>query len=360
MNSKRFIYIKLKNNYWCLNQSILGLIWYRIFSRDIFFIQEYKKIEFWKLIFYKWKIFRGPKILKLSVYGQLCIPLYGGYKIFDFYKKNVIRIFHDVKSLKEYNKELKNLKRANALKCAPTINKINIDNRWYSEEYLKSNLELNKRKIDNAIIKEDFIRFAIPLLREIMLWEVPATVSLKKYLEEKINIFKSYDFKKYDQLKVTAIKEYFNQAAQLLQKEGNRKILIILAHGDFSAKNIVVTKSETKLLDWELLTRCSFLHDFYNYFFHILRSSGKKMHLSNVIEESLNVLNTVLNVNTQNFKFDFIYLSKTYRFLYYIERIFSILEFRENIHPEKRIRNLSRNIDVFKKYESCINATINR
>ena len=84
------------------------------------------------------------------------------------------------------------------------------------------------------------------------------------------------------------------------------------------------------------------------------------MYLVNVIEKSLNVFHEELNVDTQNIKLDFIFLSKIYRFLYYIERILSILEFRENIHPQKRVRNLIKNIHVFKNYENSLNYEINR
>ena len=74
-----------------------------------------------------------------------------------------------------------------------------------------------------------------------------------------------------------------------------------------------------------------------------------------------NDLNTVIEsclFDLKNYSQDYLnedcfrYEDRIYRLLYYLERVQTIVEFRELVTPEKKIRNILYNIKTF---ESCEN-----
>ena len=351
MKKDTFNYVKIGRCYWNLQQNFLKLLWYRLRSADVLIAAELQTGKLLKLYLYKWKILKKRSILRIGIYGQLCFTVYGGYKIFDFYGKNVTRIFKDHIGLEEVNKEMNLASSAASLVCAPNIEKVNPEKRWYREEYLSGRVLLAESACDRNAVCNNFKRHAVPLLEEIISGGEPAVIELKKYLALKQDGLIKRDLQSPDIQEITEILEFTDNIVTLLNRQSDARVLIAFSHGDFSVKNIVVTDSGPRLLDWELAARRSILYDFYNYFFHILRTGQNRGNLSLAIHSCLQWLQNSLNSKQNNYAYDFMPFSQIYRWLYYFERMVSISGFRASIHPQKRIRNLRHNMQVFRTFE---------
>ena len=114
---------------------------------------------------------------------------------------------------------------------------------------------------------------------------------------------------------------------------------------------MVVSNAGTKLIDWEFFGKRNLLFDFYNFFFHIARKNRQiKFDFNSIIEKCFvnfkNLMKEYWNEDGTG------HLNRIYRLLYYLERVLTIIEFREMVKPEKKIRNILYNIEVFKFFEN--------
>lgn len=319
-------------------------------NKDLFLSAEVSNTKLLKLLLYKFNIISIEKTLDLPLYGQLCIPVYGGYKIFDVFEEKVSKKFFDDIKTSQINKEFVQLKLSDKLKCSPAIIRMNTEQRWYQEEYLKSILPLTNLFEQEQSTKFFFVHI-VPLLKSIIFHESPIELSLSEYINKELCELKYDRYKNYDATRVAKIKEYIFNIVNFLKPKNKFKIYTALSHGDFNTKNVIVTKSGTKLIDWELIMNRSILHDFFNFYFSFLRNNLIKKDLVNEIENSFQLIYKNFNLNFYNPDQSLNEFFKVYRYVYYFERICSLFKFRTLIHPSKKIRNIFRNIDAFQEFE---------
>jgi hypothetical protein len=321
-------------------------------NKDLFFSAEVSNAKLFKLILFKCKIIRIEKTLDLPIYGQLCIPVYGGYKIFDVFQEKVSKKFFDDIKTSQIDKEFLQLKLSDKLKCSPAIIHMNPEQRWYQEEYLRSILPLTNLFKQEQRTKLFSIHI-VPLLQSIIFHESPIEINLGQYINRELGELNYDRLKNCDAKRVEKIKIYvFNVVNFLATKK--IKIHTSLSHGDFNTKNIIVTTSSSKLIDWELIMNRSILHDFFNFYFSFLRNNLKNIDLVKEMENSFQLIYKGFNLNSYNQNQSPNDFYQIYRYVYYFERICSLLKFRKLIHPSKKIRNIYRNIEAFQEFEKGI------
>lgn len=357
MKNNSFKFIKLGNNYLCVQQNFLKWIIYRCIHKDLFLTAQVSIRKLIKLLLCKFNIISIKKTLNLPFYGQLCIPVYGGYKIFDVFEKKVSKKLSDEIKTSQINKEFSQLQLSGKLKCSPAIIRMNAEQRWYQEEYLRSILQLQDL-FEQKQSAELFKIHILPLLKSIIFHESPVEINLSDYIDKESSKIKYDRLKNYDAKGVAKIKQYVLNIVNFLDSKNDFKIYTAVSHGDFNFKNIIVTTAGTKLIDWELIMNRSILHDFFNFYFSFLRNNLIQKDLGNEIQNSFQLIYKNCNLNSYNPCLNLNDFFKTYRYLYYFERICSLFKFRALIHPKNKIRNLFRNIDAFQRFEKKCSVTL--
>jgi hypothetical protein len=350
METDSFQFIKIGNCYLCLQQNFLKLFIYNNLDRSLFSFSELHNSDLIKLFLYQLNFLKIRKALDLPLYGQLCIPVHGGYKIFNVFERKVSKIFLKDFKAKYMNSELEQLKLSAKLNCSPKIIQIDPEQRFYQEEYLKSVISFPKLYVQKNDT-QGFATYIVPLLKEIMFHNSPVKENLNEYINMKLSELKYERYETEHPEQVLKIKEYVSDIIDFLKKNKKFQIYTTLSHGDFSIKNMIITQSGTKLIDWEFLMNRSILHDFFNFYFSFLRKASSRRDLIDELNNSFKLIYNKFDLDSYNHNQNFNEFFEIYRFVYYFERICSLFKFRTLLHPSKKIRNIYRNIDTFKSFE---------
>jgi hypothetical protein len=129
---------------------------------------------------------------------------------------------------------------------------------------------------------------------------------------------------------------------------------MVFSHGDFSLRNMLMTKEGIRVIDWESAGRRSVLFDLYNYFFTESYYGRIATNLVSEISEAISSLQSRIRSKAPDIAENLSSLTPMYRRLYYLERILVMLE-REM--SDDLLDVILRSIQVFKRYEEALTGT---
>lgn len=294
---------------------------------------------------------KSSSVIELPFFGQFCLPVHGGFKIFDLRKRSVVKVFLSKVETAIIESEIVRARKTGRLRIAPSVNLWDIEDRWYKEDYVEGTSEHSFITRNPEILLSRYKQFIAPVVEEIIFSRTPTFRKSWEYVDQLKDVFKKKKLSTLDVKKVRDIKNYVDSIIKKLHAEEECQVRMVFSHGDFHTKNIKNTKYGIKVLDWEMAGDRSLLHDFYNYFFHLLRH---KMTVNDpwvMINEALLILCSRLNLKSSSLSRHLLSNAHVYRWIYYLERIFSILELREFVLPEIRIKTILYNIKIFKGFE---------
>ena len=384
MASDRYTYIKLpgeEKRFFCIQQNPLGLAWLLFFKKNTLLPRiefnglaksrfsandtlrgyySFSRANVRKIIaFLKYKFhFRDYySSVNLPFYGQVCVLVNKGYKIFDLRRKVAIKVYRDDVDVSTIKAELERLKKGSLFAFGPSIRKINITERFYEEDYVSGFLDNSPRPRNSQGLLEKFYSDVVPCLVSLLLHQPPKKINISDYLQKMLSTLKIDNLltENSNAGDIDYVLSFIHSMKERLQSEGNISVLFVLTHGDFCPANMLSTKEGLKLLDWESATHRSALFDFYSYFF--FRPLHQKLPVAELTQE----LNTGLSF----------YLSrlasisgevlasvqlheKTYRWLFYVERIWMLVERVKYDTKLNTQANIRRYIHVFNEYEELI------
>lgn len=283
------------------------------------------------IVFMGYKYQRGAsgEIVDLPCYGQLCLPVHKGYKIFDFYKNSVMKVFDQDIDPSVIQEEIDLLQHISKFDFAPSLKKWNAGERWYEEELLQGSLDVSYNLQDAGIELPKFHDHVLQRLKTLILFQEPKSINAVRYLTDMTKILPDsrlateestvQDFKR------TA--NFVDWIVGQFRREGDHAILLVFTHGDLNPANMLNTKHGMKIIDWEGAGYRSALFDFYSYFFH--QTSWREVPvdvLVSTIEEGLPMCISELPQQALEISRSLITLEKFYRWTFYIEMICRLVD----------------------------------
>ena len=236
-------------------------------------------IHMMRILFYYRRHAPGPNdLLVLPVPGDLCRQVQKGYKVFDFRRKVVIKVFKPSIDPASVRREIANVRRVGAHCFAPTVHSWDVEARWYEEDYVDA---YRVARPSLAVFLDTFHVSVPPLLVPVLLAFPPEVRRSIEYVEEliRLNLSKLGEptVQDLDTVKVTKIKRFFDQTMDRLRLEGDRPIYLGWSHGDFSTHHVLMANhgSGPVLIDWERSGYRSVMYDLYDAFFKRLRQVGR-------------------------------------------------------------------------------------
>jgi hypothetical protein len=350
VRDKNYKYVLVGDKYWCTSQNLLKLICYKFLKKDFFVAKDLNLKFFLTLLFCQLKLIKASKEIAINQKAQFLIKVHGGFKLFDLYKKRVLKKYNFDNKKNIFKKEFEQLQIIQSLNCSPYVSRVNAEEIFYEEQYSRAIIDLEKAIYTEKEITRIFNEHLIPILIEIIKLENPIHLPLGDYLK-KIDYEINHSAIVHSNRKsYEVIKNFVNQTTDKLKSFEQFYIYLSYTHGDLSTKNMILSNDGIKLIDWEFFRKRNLFFDFYNFFFHMLRKNRQiNIDLNSIIEKCFvnfkNLLKDYLDENNIG------NLNRIYRLLYYLERVLTIIEFRELVTPEKKIRNILYNIEVFKFYE---------
>lgn len=376
-----FQYIKIPSEnkrLFCLQQNILVLAWMLFFIKDSLtsivrfdpkisrgrsFVKQMRHyLGFVRrnvrclsiFLGYKVHLLSREEVIELPCYGQICVPIHKGYKIFDFHRGVVIKLFDRHVNSSAILDEIEILKIVSRIEFASSIKKWSIEERWYEEEYVNGSLDSSYKPLDSEALLEKFSNEIIQYLTRLMLFQKPIS---KNSVEHALDMTKALSSKVLARLASTGadyqkITSFLDVIINRLQTEGNYPILLVFAHGDFVPANMLNTQHGMKIIDWECAEFRSALNDFYSYFFY--RPVSREVPVSvlrSEIQKALPMFILELTENAPEVSRSLKALEKTYRWIFYIEKICGLVD-REMTDKNLNIKHyIQENIKAFNLYE---------
>ena len=93
-------YVPINGRYYCLKQNAVALAWFLHFNNKSFQLHSHLTSGWGMntvktLIKYQLRLRSNASVLELPIYGNLCLPVHRGYKVFSFRRKTVTKIMEN-------------------------------------------------------------------------------------------------------------------------------------------------------------------------------------------------------------------------------------------------------------------------
>jgi hypothetical protein len=356
--SAQYQYVKIGRPYLCLQQNPVVLAWFLCFQNKSLRLSSLgfsrkKALKAVKtFVRHQLRLRSNASTLELPVYGNLCLPVHRGYKVFNFRRKTVVRIFAPEVDTATVESEIESVRKAGLLDFAPNVRRWNIKDRWYEEDFVIGYRGSLISKSEPAALSE-YHQDIAPCIERMILLQAPLSMNLGEYVKKTIEALEDNRLSKQelDVRKVNTIKSFVESMTERLYLEGDCQVDLVFSHGDFSLVNILRTRDGIMVIDWESAGRRNTLFDLYNYFFTELYYERATTNLVSEINEAISSLQSLLALEAPDIARTLPSLAPMYRRLYYFERVFMLLE-REL--SNKQLDVILRSIEVFNRYEETI------
>jgi len=386
-----FQYMQLENGtrrFLCLQQNIVVLIWILFFKKDTISTTKIRSelktnapkflvdcfpssdlVSFFKnnvvalikFVAYKYQL-RKPKspksIVGLPLYGQICVPVYKGYKIFDLRREVVIRLFDPDVSLHDISNEIEHMKIASRVSFAPSLRKWDLMKRWYEEDYVIGSVDSPRvSSMDSMAFLKSFFQDLAPHAINLIMLQSPLIKNAAQSVADLIQNIEDTRIGGQPLLNTdeAKIKDFLDRIVDSLQTKKDVPVFHVFTHGDFCPENILKTQQGMKLIDWECAKYRSALYDFYSYFFY--RPCHKNLPIETLvfeINEALPFFISKISQELPELAGSISGYESLYRKIYYLERLGYLAE-REMTDKKPGIRDLIfRNIEAFDSYEQLL------
>jgi choline/ethanolamine kinase len=376
-----FQYLKLpgeKKRFVCLQQSILVFAWMLFFIKDsltpivrfdsktsrgrLFVKQLQSYLGFVKsnirclshFLGYKFQVFSRQEVVELPCYGQICVRIHKGYKIFDFHRGVAIKVFDCHVNSAAIRDEIDILKVVSRIEFASSIKKWSIEGRWYEEEYVNGSLDSSYKPLDSGALIEKFSNEILQHLTSLTLFQKPIT---KNAIEHAFDMTKALSSKILPRQaspggEYPKILSFMDSMVHRLRTEGDYPIFLVFAHGDFVPANMLNTRYGMKIIDWEGAGYRSALFDFYSYFFY--RPACREVPVTELVSEintALPMFISGLAENAPEVSNSLKTCEKGYRWIFYLEMICRLVDREMTDKNLNMMHYIQEYIKAFSLYE---------
>jgi len=296
-------------------------------------------------------------VVELPCFGQICLPVHQGYKVFDFYRKVVFKVFDREVKPSVIQGEIEVLKEVSVLGFATSIKKWSVEERWYEEEYTPGTLDSSYTPMDSRALISKFSGELVHHLTGLIRFRQPTTRPAADYVLEisGIGYFGSRSKPTEAVTELPGFQSFVDATVDHLRMEGNRAIFLAFSHGDFVPANMVNTRAGVKMIDWEGAGYRSALFDFYSYFFY--RSVSRNVPLGTLmveVQEALPLFLAELATTEPEVARSVRQGEQVYRWIFYIEMLCRLIEREMSDNNLNILHYVSRYLEAFTRYEELL------
>jgi hypothetical protein len=345
-------YINIQGKYFCLRQNPFVLGWWLFSGKRPLpsFLDKKKMLRlFYYQIVYMIRPERNNNLLELPVRGTYCLPVRGGYKVFDLMRDTVTKIFDSGTDEETVKSEIERLRKVGTHDFAPSILRWDIEEQWYEEEHVSGDTGYTIAPSGSAAFMKIYMNAIAPCIERLIQAKPPLMVNLNEHVQITTDKFnRALPLRKdFDDDIMNYVRNFVQSVVDQISAKRNLNICLVFSHGDFHQFNIFRTDSGVKIIDWEGRENQSILFDLYNYFFSQLYLHNTESDLIAEMQEAVASLHSFLIVKAPETADSIQHFAPLYRQLYYIERISTFVD-EFALPPDK----LLRWIEVFNQFES--------
>jgi len=287
--------------------------------------------------------------LTLPAFGHLCMRVHRGYKVFDFNRMTVTKLFDDDVDASATTREIGSARDAAALDFAPSLLAVGPQDRWYTETFFPGTRSPKTGQSDPVpLFKQVIVDYLSRMIRS----KPVRTTGLAEYFHAvQDSLTRQLTALQLDAGMSARILEFTGRIAARLEHTEDTDIYLAFTHGDFSFVNFQDNNGHIAVIDWESAQLRSALHDLYNYYFSELYYGRTRSDLVTEIDASVLSLSQRLAADDAALSSNLARHKDAYRWLYYLERLHMLLERKMSKGQLKVIRHSA---DTFDRHESSL------
>jgi len=297
------------------------------------------------------KLGKTREVIRSPVPGLLALMVHQGFKVFNYKDGTVSKVFANSVPEEMLRKEIETAINASRLDFAPKFIKDDPEIKSYTEELVSGQLAAVNARADSDFSLNLYDSHVADYLARMITTDQIPDVQVSSILNE-LSEFISNDYLTRLETPYPAlieIKGFYRDICDDLENLADKSVIKCYSHGDFSLENIIASRHDVKVIDWEGAESRSILNDFFNYFF--TEMYYKRLDLSlDLFDTARQRLQDRLDDTSAKENLKSCY--DIYRKIFYLERLKTILERDLN---EGFIRVASNSVLLFKTHEALHN-----
>ncbi len=309
------------------------------------------------LFYYRLWSPNADSVIELPVFGQLCLKVQNGYKVFDLRRQVVVKVFSQEINPAIVRYEIEQVRRVGTHRFAPSVRRWNIEEGWYEEDYLNGYRLVRPNGTTFMHMLQESL---IPLFARMILATPPQEVRVLEYAQGLGELIRGdqserWEHRRLDGAKVATIRSFVEAISDRLRLSGDRLIALVCTHGDFAARHVITTENGPMIVDWETGRYRSALFDLYDFFFKQLRRGRPVPDMAVAMEQAISQLQECLALHasaSSSSLLPSLHATEVYRWSYYIERVCSSLRGRSKPMTDSELDRIRQRVDAYKVYEA--------
>jgi len=259
----------------CLDQSIYDVIktiWFDYERNHLDSIGVSRSIG-WRAIKAvlkcKLQLMNSDKHIFLPVFGHIAMRVHRGYKVFDFNRVEVTKVFGREISTQDATREITASKQVSEMESAPEFLLADPDLAWFKEEYICG---IHATDIVSGPNSEhvEFYPDVEKCLLELVACEPPTDIGMRAHIDQlaDTSFRTSWLNAGLDLGDVDEISQYLRQLRRWLAGQSAfDQLQLVPTHGDFSLVNAISTDAGMRFIDWEGIAPGGLYTDILNFLF---------------------------------------------------------------------------------------------
>ncbi len=190
----RYQYVQINRPYYCLQQNPVVLAWFLYFKNESLRLRSLKLEKrqalnaVGTLVQHQLNLRNNKSVLELPVYGNLCLPVHRGYRVFDFRRKIVIRTFAAEVDTAIVASDIEGVRDASLLDFAPTVQRWNVEQRWYEEDFVIGYRSRVIPQSESGAVLRIYRQDAALCIERMILLHTPLSVNIGEYVNKIMDI----------------------------------------------------------------------------------------------------------------------------------------------------------------------------
>jgi len=214
-------------------------------------------------------LLNASELVELPAFGHVGLQVHGGCKLFDFERREVVKVFTPETSSQDAVVEISASKQASEVPSAPRFIAEDPDLAWYREEFICGMHATDGGFRSGAEIL-DFYPDVEKCLLDLVACSPPRRIAANIHFERLADLtFRSHWLSAgLDAQKIEEISEYVRQLRDWLANQAaTEELQLVLTHGDFSLVNAISTDGGLRFIDWEGIAPGGLYSDVFNFVF---------------------------------------------------------------------------------------------
>lgn len=299
---------------------------------------------------------RTSSYITLPVPAHLGMRVHRGYKLFDFDRSEVIKLFSDDVTEQQVSHEISTSEKASLVPSAPRFLGADARARCYTEEYIRGT-HATKLVTANSSDYRRYYTDVEKCLLDLANSSPAAPIPVRSHVENLADI----DFRErwlqggasVDE--VDRLADYVAKLrAWLIDNPGSDVIKLVLTHGDFSLVNAIATDTGLRFIDWESVSKGGVLSDICNFAFVELYYGRTSPDFPAELAAMLARYRSALSEHCRSIASEASISDCIARRLYYLERTRFLID--REVTPNQR-QVISKSIAMFLQFDADVGDT---